>query len=104
MSAFAPRQVLVCLVLLLSLPAPAWSYEPYDPVVPVAPPAPTIGTALTHLRTSYTATRLTDGRILLVGGLDSDYAIARWVEVFDPVTGAVTEAAPMPEGRVYHSA
>jgi N-acetylneuraminic acid mutarotase len=55
-------------------------------------------------RMMHTATRLDDGRILLAGGsngMDEHYAL---VEIFDPVSGLFTQAAPLHTARHEHSA
>ena len=62
------------------------------------------GADLSLARTMHTATRLNDARILLVGGsngVDDQYAL---VEIFDPLNGIFTQAAPLNTGRHDHSA
>jgi hypothetical protein len=64
----------------------------------------TLGPPLGIPRTWHTATRLTDGRVLLAGGSnggDEQYAI---VDVLDPVSGQIAPAAPLGTPRHEHSA
>jgi hypothetical protein len=64
----------------------------------------TQGISLGIPRTWHTATRLNDGRILLVGGsngMDEHYAL---VEIYDPASGLLTPAAPLHTPRHEHSA
>jgi N-acetylneuraminic acid mutarotase len=64
----------------------------------------TQGVALPIPLTWHTATVLNDNRILLVGGgngMDEQYAL---VEIFDPVNGMLTPAAPLHTPRHEHSA
>lgn len=51
-----------------------------------------------------TATRLRDGRVLIVGGEDSKYDMLASVEIYDPATETTTAAAPLPEPRSHHTA
>lgn len=62
-------------------------------------PAAPLGTA----RTSHTATLLSDGRVLVVGGFgdDDDHASA---EVWDPGTGTFSPTGPMGRSRYFHTA
>jgi hypothetical protein len=59
--------------------------------------------ALTSRRGGHTATRLRDGRVLIVGGVDGLRALAT-VELFDPATGRFRGAAPLPGPRATHGA
>ena len=80
-------------------------------VVRPTPPPPQIwsvdvspGADLGMPRTWHTATRLKGGKILLAGGgngADEQYAA---VEIFDPVSGSFTQAAPLHTPRHEHSA
>ena len=78
-------------------------------VVTPFPPGPVSievipGSELTLARTMHTATRLNDDRILLAGGSDGvndQYAL---VEIYDPLHGAFTVAAPLNTGRHDHTA
>jgi hypothetical protein len=59
--------------------------------------------ALRTSRASHSATRLADGRILLVGGtLEAWWGLAD-VEIFDPTTGQTSSAAPLHTAQYYHS-
>lgn len=60
--------------------------------------------ALRTPRALATATRLLDGRVLIVGGEDTDYAMLATAEIYDPATETVTPAAPLPEPRAHHTA
>ena len=61
------------------------------------------GISLGTPRTSHTATRLLDGRILLAGG-DGRDAMYTLVEIYDPASGALIPAAPLNTPRSGHSA
>ncbi len=54
-------------------------------------------------RSQHTATRLSDGRVLVVGGTGS-LPTARVVEIFNPLTNAWTAVAPISVERRLHSA
>jgi hypothetical protein len=51
----------------------------------------------------HTATRLSDGNVLVVGGGLGTSAVAS-AELYDPGTGQWTATGAMPEGRIYHTA
>lgn len=76
------------------------SAEIYDPVA---------GTfrftgSMTVARYGHTATRLPDGKVLIVGG-DRDAATQSSAEIYDPATGTFsTVASPLAVTRSYHSA
>ena len=53
------------------------------------------GVALQVPRAEHTATRLADGRILLVGGRKGDWWGLADVEIFDPKTGQTSSVAPL---------
>lgn len=55
-------------------------------------------------RAQASATRLDDGRVLVVGGEDSAYALLDSVELFDPMANIFTAVASLPQPRSYHSA
>lgn len=59
-------------------------------------------------RSYHTATRLTDGRVLIAGGMSGDWSPSnvafRDVEIYDPSTNAFTRVADMNAERRYHSA
>lgn len=63
-----------------------------------------IGATLSHPRSTHTATRLADGRVLLVGGYDQTGTVRRTADLFDPVTNSVTAAAIPLAARTQHTA
>ncbi len=78
-----------------------------DPVEPQIAPDPTGWQAtgeLLEARALTTVSLLQDGRVLVVGGEDDDYAMLASVELYDPVLGTFTAAAPLPEPRDHHTA
>ncbi|HVK62892.1 MAG TPA: kelch repeat-containing protein, partial [Polyangium sp.] len=62
--------------------------------------------ALNLARWNHTATRLQNGKVLIAGGSPQSDANIRTatVEIYDPVTGTFTAAAPMTMPRTYHTA
>ena len=62
------------------------------------------GPDLRIARAGHTATRLADGRILLVGGTQAPDVFLADVDIFDPVTGSTSQAAPLHKARTGHSA
>jgi N-acetylneuraminic acid mutarotase len=62
------------------------------------------GIALTLPRTLHTATRLLDGRILLVGGSQASDEDLVAVDIVDPAMGTITQAAPLHTPRHDHTA
>ena len=83
--------------------ASSQSAERYDPATDVwssvaAPGAP---------RVDHTATLLTDGRVLVAGGLDpldESFTILASVEIFDPATNTWQAGAALPTPRQYQTA
>jgi N-acetylneuraminic acid mutarotase len=77
-------------------------------VPPTVSPSPTMrftpGVALFVPRTWHTATRLMDNRILLAGGSDGGDAHLAEVETFDPLSGALSQAAFLHTPRHEHTA
>jgi Galactose oxidase, central domain len=59
--------------------------------------------ALAVARQSHTATRLSDGRVLIAGGLSPSGTLAS-AEIYDPATGVFSMTGPMSTGRFGHSA
>jgi hypothetical protein len=55
-------------------------------------------------RAQHTATLISDGRVLLVGGNTSPSEQLAEVEIFDPVSGNITQAAPLHTPRHGHTA
>lgn len=56
-------------------------------------------------RSSHVATRMSDGRVLIVGGVfTSSRPTTELAEIYDPATGEFTETAPMSVPRVDHAA
>lgn len=55
-------------------------------------------------RVNHSATRLSDGRVLIVGGYDGNSALSS-AEIFDPVTGTFTyTTGHLADARTYHTA
>jgi hypothetical protein len=79
---------------------------PADAAVPPAPDPTGWAPAgkLHHARALATTSLLPDGRVLVTGGEDDDYAMLASVEIFDPTTNAFVEAAPLPAPRDHHTA
>lgn len=65
-------------------------------------PAPVIE-AMTRRRTGHSATRLDDGRVLLLGG-DASGEPTSDAEVFDPTSESFEQVPPMPKPRTLHHA
>lgn len=62
------------------------------------------GITLPVPRSKHTATRLADGRIMLVGGSQAPDQYLAEVVIFNPITGLLTQAAPLHTPRHDHSA
>jgi hypothetical protein len=60
--------------------------------------------AMNNVRGAHTATLLTDGRVLLVGGLGNDFVATTSAEIFDPATNAFSPVGEMSEPRAFHTA
>jgi len=60
--------------------------------------------AMQHPRSAHSATRLLDGRVLLVGGVDENGAVVATADVWNPLTGTCTPAASLPGPRAQHTA
>ena len=83
------------------------TFKLYLPVVSKATPFEwfvTPGVALRTSRSWHTATRLTDGRILLVGGSGAPDQYLADVELYDPAIGQTSPVAPLHTPRHDHSA
>lgn len=76
-----------------SEPAPSASFVDVKP-----------GVTLPIPRAFHTATRLADGRVLLVGGSQSTDKFPLAVDAFDPTTGLTRQVAPLRAPRHGHSA
>lgn len=63
---------------------------------------PGIPLSVPHAR--HTATRLLNGRILVVGGYTGENVSLVAVDLFDPITGSITSVAPLHTPRHDHSA
>src|SRR5207302_849740 len=67
-----------------------------------------VGTrAMGAAREQHTATVLADGRLLVAGGLQvsgTNVNVLNGVELYDPASGAWTNAAPLATGRAVHTA
>lgn len=74
--------------------------ELFDPLTRTFSPTAPLG----EPRTTHTATRLQDGRVLLVGGADSAGVVSDTCEIYDPATDTWSPAASMFFGRVGHTA
>lgn len=60
-----------------------------------------------HLnRSGFTATLLSDGRVLIVGGQEESepFDLVRMAEIFDPSTGEFTPVGELDQGRFWHAA
>lgn len=55
-------------------------------------------------RSSHTATLMSDGRVLIVGGYSSNYSVDVNAEVFNPIWGTFAPAPELAVGRVGHVA
>lgn len=74
-------------------------------VTPTSPPEITVeGITLQFPRAHHTATRLADGKILLVGGSRSPDEYLTTVEIYDPEKDASFQVAPLQTARHDHSA
>jgi N-acetylneuraminic acid mutarotase len=80
--------------------------EPVDaaPAVPSDPVGFRSAGKLREPRALATATRLKDGRVLVVGGEGDDYKMMASVEIYDPATETTTAGPPMPAPRSHHTA
>lgn len=60
--------------------------------------------SLANARNGHTATRLSDGSVLIIGGARPVHQHLTSVERFDPATGAFSERRPLAQGRWLHEA
>jgi hypothetical protein len=77
-------------------------FELYDPQTQTFVP----GGPLTQARSTQTATKLLDGRVLIVGGypINGPSIASATAEIFDPATGTSTAVAAPAMGRTLHTA
>ena len=62
------------------------------------------GPALKQARMGHTATLLSDGRVLVVGGSSDSGTTVASSEIFDPAAGSWSDGPAMPSGRTGHTA
>jgi len=60
--------------------------------------------SMSTFRDHHTATRLDDGRVLVVGGGGEGYASSESADVYDPATGEFSETGSLETGRWLHTA
>ncbi len=60
--------------------------------------------SLMEARMGHAATRLPDGRVLIVGGSGQDEFALRSAEIWDPASEPFSPAGSLSEGRVFHTA
>jgi len=77
--------------------------RPPRPTRLILPPIRPPRAALLQTRRGYTATKLVDGRVLVVGGIDADGMLAS-AELYDPRTGVFVSVEELAEPRAYHTA
>jgi hypothetical protein len=77
---------------------------PFDASPPPDPASWRTAATLHYARARATATRLADGRVLVVGGDDDNLAMLASAEIYDPAQDRWHDAAPLPAPRAYHSA
>jgi len=59
---------------------------------------------MSTFRDNHTATRLDDGRVLVIGGGGEGYASSESADVYDPETGEFSETGSLNTGRWLHTA
>lgn len=64
----------------------------------------TLPVTMQHARSTHTATLMSDGKVLLLGGYDETETMRSTGDLYDPVTGTVTSISAMSEARTQHSA
>jgi hypothetical protein len=84
----------------VALPTATATTEIFDPLSRTFSPGPTMSVE----RTTHTATRLDDGRILLVGGIDSVGVAHTSCEIYDRATDSLVATGSMSAPRSGHTA
>ena len=84
----------------ITIPTALSSTELYDPLTRTFTPGPDMAVE----RSVHTATRLADGRVLIVGGMDSSGVCTRSSEVYDPVTKTLAPTGDLGTERASHTA
>jgi hypothetical protein len=74
--------------------------EIFDPASHTFTP---VAGGMVSYRTNHAAARLADGRVLVSGGSDLGGTRLQSAEIYDPVTGAFSAAAPMLGAREFHT-
>jgi hypothetical protein len=59
---------------------------------------------MTTTRSGHTATLLSDGRVLIAGGVDSQHAVVASAEIFDPQTNKFSAISSLHQARFMHTA
>ncbi len=89
---------LTCLALVVGINS-ARSDQAFPKTGSVVPAAPML-----EPRSGHTATLLSDGKILIAGGMRRNQDFYRSAELYDPVNGKFTPTGPMNVARVGHTA
>ncbi len=92
----------LALVLAASPTVPTWGGDPSPPAGSFSPTG-----SLIDERVYHTATRLPDGRVLVIGGVSGDgedSVILASTELFDPAAGAFSPAGSLIDARIFHTA